>query len=329
MDESWSAIKSVFSPDQENRSRPKKRQKLVDKFRSIGGNKNVSIEVRGDENSANRLDNSRLASNKQNYSQLQISSTKPSHENFRKGFSKQGTSKRKSSDKQESNILRPSSVPNLNRSVKGDQDDFSRMKGAFCLENAAKDQKLLEQTIVDSGDDDSTPPPEQRTKSDGRNHSQISLSNSSSGEPSQISIRTPSTESIHFPSQIAVGNPAVIRKGSKQVAAKKGGLLEALRKVKKRTKSDLSFWLHEKHAEIASPGEKCKIESITKTYGRVLVRGRSCEKENETKTFCVDPSLKRLAQLSTGQIIDIQFDTGGHKLSLNETFYPFVDKIYF
>lgn len=338
MSKSWSAIKNVFAsvPKENRRDRPKKRQKVSQKFSQLNADQNITIEDFDEDEKCSIVVGGRPSLSRPNYSQLNITTTKTSNPNLYKNYSREMIQKTNSvADKQQS-ILRSSSVSNLNKSIRNSHNDFNRFSNTFFFDHKNIEKKQLEETIVDA-DDVEPNSPSQQTNSivDPKDAIQIDNKSESANEQySQLSIHTSNTESIPFASQtvkLSSHQPQqhVPRKIRKQIPAKKGGLLEKFRKEKKRLKSNLSFWHHERHSDLIPIGEKLIIQNVSQSYGRFLIKCKSCDKENKMKTFCLDPSMKKLPQLIHGKVIEVQFDNNGYKISSNETFYPFVDKIYF
>ena len=154
------------------------------------------------------------------------------------------------------------------------------------------DQKCLEETIVDSDDD--------IDEAAKKSHSQCSSK--------EVFIDTQSsTTSIKWKAAELPMSVAPNLQSPKRNRCKKGGLVEQLRQVVNRSKSELIFWMNERKSELRSPGERVRVLKCETSYGRVLLH---CETVNGgEKIICLDPSYRKLNQLEVGKLIEIEFDS--------------------
>lgn len=134
---------------------------------------------------------------------------------------------------------------------------------------------------------------------------------------------TSSSEST-LPSKLSIDS---FKADRRKCGARPNGLVSKLRQAVKQSKSDLQFWINDRTAPRVLPSEFLRIEEITHTFDRILVRTSSGSKENKFKLFCVDRNCKDAEQLRVGKILEAQFDLPGHRIDDNTVFYVFVNKI--
>lgn len=185
-------------------SRHKKRKKVSEKFTQLNLDQGFEIEDSEDENHAEKQIDQKLAANKKTtYTPLNIKASTQTNQNLLQNDSKKIIQKRKSYLQPERNILRTSSVPNLNRSVRSTQIGFDRTQ-TFAAKHIENEKNHLENSISGSDDEENLPLASQADIVKGHEEIHVDYSESSIEKCSQLSIRTSNTEPIPLPSQSAM-----------------------------------------------------------------------------------------------------------------------------
>lgn len=135
------------------------------------------------------------------------------------------------------------------------------------------------------------------------------------------------SESSPFSLQIESPNPHMQTRRTKKKKYVKGGMAERLLKLLNTQKSEYSYWINERTADVIEPGEKMRINKMELSYGRALLHCSSVENSNIQSILCVDPSFKKLTMLQTGKTIEVGLDSNGYDMRNGTYFYPNVTKI--
>lgn len=195
--------------------------------------------------------------------------------------------------------------------------DFSNIKKTFGEKNISED--LIIETASETDTEDESYFRSKSLRIISQKSQQVTCETSASYSNLSGQIEYQSTQSI------IKSASQVNKKLPRPKKCIKNGLVEALNKIISKTKSDQSFWINDRLADLVQPGEKLCIEKISESYGRILMR---CSNGiNIKKTLCFDPSNKKIPSLQIGKTIEVCFDSEGYKLDDNEHFYTQVNKI--
>lgn len=219
-----------------------------------------------------------------------------------------------------------------NNSTSTMKTDLTNIQNVFNGTRVANEQAALEDSIIDSDTDEDD---------DAGQHSMhVSLATAaplaihSNSLKSNLDIIPSSSQqaieycssfgSIPYHSQ-CVAN----QKSPKRTKVIKGGLVELLHRSIRKSKTDHSFWMNERHATLVMPGERVRIEKIEPTYGRILVHCVPLmDANNDVKIFCLDPQSKKLPFLNVGKTIEVEFNTNGYRLDSRTLCFPNIINIF-
>lgn len=201
-------------------------------------------------------------------------------------------------------------------------DDFSNIKKTLSEKNISED--LIIETASETDTEDESYVKSKSLQIISQKSQEVTYETSASYSNLSGKIEYQSTQSINK-SASQVFSSQVNKKLPRPKKCIKNGLVEALNKIISKTKSDQSFWINDRLADLIQPGEKLCIEKISESYGRILIR---CSNGiNIKKTLCFDPLYKKIPSLQIGKTIEVCFDSEGYELDDNEHFYTQVNKI--
>lgn len=149
-------------------------------------------------------------------------------------------------------------------------------------------------------------------------------------DPSQrntqdVQIDAESTQSsLKLPSQ---PSPLLARPTARAKKCIKDGLVQQWQKVSSKAKSDHSFWMNDRLADLTEAGERLTVDRIEQCYGRTLLH---CTNESgEQKIICLDSEHRKFSTIKVGRTIEVVFEMAGYELDDNVMFYPYVNKIFY
>lgn len=209
---------------------------------------------------------------------------------------------------------------NLNDSIKDRLSSFHSVFNGLANKCTNKSD---DENIVCESDTDESADADRKTSIPSRKMSYtISVDPSDRNSP-KIQIESESTQSsLKLASQI---HSPYMRTTTKSKKCIKDGFVEQLNKITNQSKSDCSFWLNDRLADLIEAGEEVTIDQMEHCYGRILLHCSNAS--HEKMIICLDAEDRKFSTLKIGRRIEVLLDSAGYQLKENLVFYPYVNKI--
>lgn len=239
------------------------------------------------------------------------------------------------------NITTPKATPNgLSRiasteDIKSNNDERSQMnttiKGRLSTfrhtfnGRPADSAHHPDEIIADSDCDEANSVDANATPKSGR-ECFFSLSVDESDRATQTAqIDTESTQnSLRLPSQ---QSPLLARPTARAKKCIKDGMVQQWHRVVNKSRSEHSFWMNDRLADLTEAGERFTVDRIEESYGRVLLHCSNAS--NERKIICLDSEHRKFATIKVGRTIELLPETAGYQLEDGLVFYPYINKIFY